>query len=328
MPKNIIYSPLLDSKILQLLRERALKADPDAKLEHIPTNEIQEIIGAIPDDYYNHVLTKGPFLFDSIIGDSNSGKEFQSFKEKNNFSLDIPTPPPSDDFIIFLTAAAVMEFITVWPARNDAKKSEYTIPIEKSFSGKEINVDGFYLDNMEIGVAMIDEEQRAVKARIRLDDDFSVEFCDLSLFKNPENMRNDEADFATLMLSFDAEIQNIYHYKKHYMKCPCVDVLEKVKNHLRGLCYKNVDEIAPDPKLDVVVIDSSETLGKLKLSEKGMEARVETVATAHMLFTASAHSHDNYPPPLIIEKGLVLRLYYKEAVVFVAYVPQENFKTV
>jgi len=40
---------------------------------------------------------------------------------------------------------------------------------------------------------------------------------------------------------------------------PCVDVTEKVTDHLTGLCYENKNKTVPKPHLDKIVITGSET---------------------------------------------------------------------
>ena len=324
MKKNIIYSPLLDIEIMRLLLDYVKEYDQKANLEFKSSSPLQDILKDIPIDLYQSVqdLKGEPFLFESIIGDHSSKKLFDAFRERNNFSLNIPLPPKPFENTIFVTAAAIMEFIQTWPGFCRSKKQNYNIVKEDSFSGTEIEVAGFCLHNVNVAIKTGTQSTETVSATLELGNNFSLNFCDLSAFENGKSLRDEKADFATLLNLID--VKTISSHKKSYLYCPCIEVSENVKNHLKGLSYKNT---VLNPFLEKVEITFSETFGKLKLSEKGVEMRVETVASARMVFSARA-TQETTPPPLVIKNGLVLRLYHDETLIFIAYIPQENFQII
>ena len=91
-----------------------------------------------------------------------------------------------------------------------------------------------------------------------------------------------------------------------------------ISNHLAGINWNSNDSLYQ------VHVESSEALTKLKLNEKGVEARAETVAISRMVLGYSANSRPR-AYSLIIKHGLVVDIRYKNKPIFVAYVPQERF---
>lgn len=327
MSNAIIYSPFLDWTILKELKEYAKKYSKDPSFTLTGKTDLHKTLAALSPTLYDGVpRNAGPFQADSIVGDHTAQPLFEAFIKKNDFSLEIPIPPEPKDIgpairTIFISSAAIMSLVTKWPSVYGAEKKKYEIDRKDSFSGTAISVNGFHLSKIQIGVVADTE----VSAIIDLENGFEVRIFDITAFEDGENLlRTKRVDFNSLMQLKEKNIVYPYDARKGYLYCPSVDAQCHVHNHLAGIVLKN-NQFNGGADVQEIIIDNSELLGKLELSEWGIKAKVEVVAASGVLFGVSASSFKR-TYVLRVQHGLVVKILYRGKELFIAYVPQELFK--
>ena len=248
------------------------------------------------------------FFFDKIVADESRKNLLNDFWIRNKMQIEKPFIPPSTLREIPFVAAAVMNLKTKWPEKHGAGKWEYEIKPEDSHSQTPLNIKGYWLSKVPIAL----EEDKEVSACIDLGEDFSIRLSDINAFGK-------ECEFENELSLYSKVVNKRFSYfEKGPLIAPCIEEEKIVKNHLAGL-YWSCDE-----GIYHVRINSSEALTKLKLNEKGVEARAETKADCDILITSCVSHERSYSLKII--NGLVIDIRYKNQTIFVAYIPQEYFQ--
>lgn len=314
--KTIMYCPLNDGHIISEIQNFSQKKFVETvknfekeygKVQLEGTNDLQKMICKLP---VVPVTSSPIFSFDKIAVDDEHKEQLDTFWEKNKMELDKPKIPPSSERELHFVVAALMKLKTKWAPIHKADETTYTIDAEDAYNNEELNIKGY--DLSKVGIALKDDKE--VSAYINLGNDISIRLSDLTAFGSKDLHIEDERGLYNLITT-----NNMQYYQKGTLIAPCIEETLTVANHLQGINWMSKDELYQ------VHIESSEALTKLKLSEKGVEARAETVAVARMVYTCMASRERSYY--LTITHGLVVDIRYRKQSIFVAYVPQERFIT-
>ena len=272
------------------------------------TNDFQKLICSLPVIQINpsNILS-----FDKVVVDYDHREMLDEFWKKNKMQLQKPVVQESTEREIFLVAVALMELKAMWNAKHNATKHLYDISAIDSYNEKILNIAGYMLG--KVNIALKDDIE--VSARIDLGDDITITLSDVTAFGKKNLHINDQKSLYKLVTANDMQ-----YYQKGTLIAPCIEEELLISNHLQGINWQSEDTLYQ------VHVESSEALTKLKLNEKGVEARAETFASTRMLLGASA-SHHQRSYSLTIKHGLVVDIRYRNQSIFVAYVPQERFIT-
>lgn len=313
--KTIMYCPLNDGHIVseiqkfsqQTFEKRVQGFRAQYGIVSLQgTNDFQRLICKLPAI---RIQPSDILLFDKVVADYDNKKKLDDFWEKNEMQLQKPTIKKSTSSNIYLAVAALMQLKASWDKKHYAKKQEYSINAAESHNHKEQNIRGYHLS--KVGIALRNDVE--VSASIDLDHDVSIRISDLTLFGSKKFNILDEKDLYQLVTTSTVEYD---HEGK--LLAPCIEEKFIVTDHLRKMGWASKDALYK------VNVESSEALTKLKLNEKGVEARAETYASARMLVGCSKHDIRRFYQ-LTIKHGLVIDIRYRNQTIFVAYVPQERF---
>lgn len=271
-------------------------------------NAFQKIICNLPviDIQNSDIL-----LFDKVVADYDHLRRLDIFWEKNKMELQKPVVQESTERELYFVVAALMQLKAHWDKSNHAEKHEYDISAEDSHTNKKLNIKGYRLKNVDLAV---DRNSNEVSVLIDLGHDIDIRLSDIIAFGPKDLKILDENHLYDLISSTKLN----YYVSDGRLIAPCIEETMMVSNHLAGINWNSNDSLYQ------VHVESSEALTKLKLNEKGVEARAETVAISRMVLGCSANSRPR-AYSLTIKHGLVVDIRYKNKPIFVAYVPQERF---
>lgn len=316
--KTIMYCPLNDGYIISLIQTFIREKFYDVMGYHLPDknvkldgdNEFQKLICDLPVTQVQSEKLK----FDTVVADYETANLLNKFWLEHKMELEKPTIPKSSEDVFFFVVAALMQLKTTWPGKHKAKTSKYEISADKSYSGDVLFIKGYRLSKVEIATSKHNGNE--VSAKVWLDDNISITLSDLTAFGEPKEvvkkMKDEESLYEIIKET------SMSHFHAGILVAPCIDEKFMASNHLEGINWQSED------KQHSARIDGSETLTKLKLSEKGVEVRAETVAVGRMVLGCSASSRPR-TYHLNIEHGLVVDIRYDDELIFVAFVPQEKF---
>lgn len=315
-----MYCPLNDGHIVRKIHEFAQKTFEE-KVENFRneygtiqlkgTNEFQKIICNLPviDIQNSDIL-----VFDKEIVDYENQHRLDEFWKKHQMELEKPTVPKSTDRKIYFAVVALMQLKAFWNKKHKAEKHEYVIPAKEVHIQRNLKIRGYRLNDVRIALGKNSNE---ISAYIDLGGDINIRLSDLTAFGDKKKLDiHNEKCLYELVVSTDIK----YCYNGTLI-APCVGERMTVPDHLKSIGWESKDFLYQ------VNVESSKALTKLKLNEKGVEARAETIANVSMLIGCSLH---NIPKTyrLIITHGLVVDIRYKNQPIFIAYIPQKNFQTV
>lgn len=317
---TIMYCPLNDGHVVAQIQKFAQEIFesrvPDfkqrfgcVKLEG--TNDFQNLICTLP---VIDVIPSSILAVDKIAVDYDHKTLLDEFWKKNQMELQQPSIPKSTDRELFFVVAALMQLKAFWDKEHKAKKDAYVICEENSYTGKKLPVKGYQLKNVSLALHGDDP----VSARIDLDDEISIRLSDITAFGPKDLVIQDEKHLHDLITT-----TKLSYFYEGILVAPCIEEDLTVKNHLQGLNWKSKTSNVISDWYQIYV-ESSEALTKLKLNEKGVEARAETVAVSRMVFGCSASSVPRLHR-LTITHGLVVDIRYYDHPIFVSYIPQERF---
>ncbi len=321
----MIYSPFIDYLLLGEFLKKGRKIDPKAEFNFSGTTHWQDLINTYD---YSRVPEKTLiFSRDSTIGTHAEHSDIEKFKKKNNFSMPTPVPRKQNDSrVLECLALAVMELITKWPAKHNAEKKNYLIEPADSKSKKELAVSGYCLSKALMAVKK-EKTEKAVSARIFLEDDFWIQLADVSAYASSAS------DFESLVrepheLYSIVKGKPLHHGWKGHVDAPCINESYDISDHLKGITYtaKHPHDYHGNRPLEEIRIIGSGARAKLKLSEWGVEARAEGYAIGHMKLVASASGRREPYYPLVITHGLIASIWHVDTPIFLAYIPQEKFE--
>lgn len=323
---TIMYCPLNDGHIVRLIQDfseekfeeifRMMNENfPYGKIRLKGSNSFQELICTLPATL---VKNSEIFCFDTVVADKRHEYLLRDFWKKHAMELDLPTVPYSTDKDLYFVAAALMHLKTFWKKEYKAEKRDYIISADKSFSHEDLRIRGFGLENVRLSVGHDFKEESAL---IWLGEDVSVEndklnirLTDLHALRDYETIVDEKTLYEAIQKT------EFYYHHRGGLLAPCVEEKLVIGNHLKDMCWVSKDGFY---RVDIV---DSQALTKLKLNEKGVETRAETVARSRVLFTASRHDVEK-SFCLKIEHGLVVDIRYENKTIFVGYIPQEKFQT-
>lgn len=316
MKRTIMYCPLNDGHIIREIQDFSQKIF-EQKVERFTekygivkvqgTNDFQKLICTLPAiDIANSDI----LLFDKVVADYEHRRLLDAFWKKNQMELQKPDVPKSTDRDLYFVVVALMQLKVDWDKRHSAKKDTYTIDSKESYSKRDLEIKGYRLKGVPIAVNADDEE---VSVCIDLGNHVDIRLSDISAFGSKNLKISHEKHLYDIISSVD---MRYYHHGS--LLAPCVEEKMFMQDHLKDIQWISNDFLYQ------VHVENSEALTKLKLSEKGVEARAETYATTRMLIGCSAR---NMPRSyhLTITHGLVVDIRYKKQSIFVAYVPQDRF---
>lgn len=315
--KTIMYCPLNDghiiSEIQNFSQKRFVETVKDfekdyGKIKLEGTNDLQKMICKLP---VVPVTSSRIFSFAKIAVDDENKEQLDTFWETNKMELDKPEIPPSSERELYFVVAALMKLKTKWAPIHKAEETTYTIDAEDSFNKEELDIKGY--DLSKVGIALKDDKE--VSAYIDLGNNISIRLSDLTAFGSKDLHIKDEKSLYELIMN-----NNMQYYQKGTLIAPCIEEKLMITNHLKGINWQSED------RLYQVHVESSEALTKLKLNEKGVEARAETCASVRLLVACSATNRPR-SYSLTIKHGLVVDIRYRNQSIFVAYIPQERFIT-
>lgn len=320
---TIMYCPLNDGHVVSEIQKFAqatfVSKVPDFRAQYGDvvlegTNELQDLVCSLPlIDVDNSDL----FYFDKIAVDYEHRERLDAFWKKNSMELQKPSIPESTDRELYFVVAALMQLKAFWDRDHKAKKDPYVIAARDSYTGKSLPISGYRLKN--VALALDTHHTDAVSASIDLDDTLSIRLSDITAFGPKDLFVRDEKHLYELVAH-----TNLSYFYDGTLLAPCVEETLMVKNHLQGMHWLSKDQRDHSQGLYQVHVESSEALTKLKLSEKGVEARAETVAISRMILGCSASAvPKSYL--LTITHGLVVDIRYGKESIFVAYIPQQQF---
>lgn len=315
--KTIMYCPLNDGHIIKEIQDLAQKIFEEKvngfTFQHgtitlAGESPFQEMICNLP---VVDIANSDILLFDKVVADYDHKHLLDYFWKKNTMELSKPSVQKSTAREIFFVVAALMQLKSTWNVKHRAKKYDYNILASDSETQKELRIKGYSLQSVDIAL----KDNSEVSASIYLGNDITLQLSDLTAFGgNNLNIRNEHHLYELVSST------TMYYFHTGSLFAPCIEEKCMVENHLEGISWSSYHQLYK------VSIQSSEALTKLKLNEKGVEARAETVAHARMLYTSSVC---NMPKVyrLVITHGLVVDIRYKNQSIFVAYIPQKKFIT-
>lgn len=313
--KTIMYCPLNDGHIVSEIqnfsqktfeeRVRNFRQYGPVTLEG-PT-EFQKLICSLPVID----IEQSPILyFDKVVADEDNKKKLDVFWEKNKMELDKPEIPPSSAQELSFVVAAIMQLKAKWDKEHDAKKHSYSINEKDAYTKQKLDIKGYQLQKVDIAL----KDDGEVSARIDLGNNVSIRLSDLTAYGDKDLCIANEYDLYRLITETDMR-----YFAKGTLVAPCIEEQYKVPNHLRNIHWSSSDGLYR------VCIEKSDALTKLKLSEKGVEARAETVAVSRMLLGCAVRHERHFR--LTIKHGLVVDIRYRDKPIFMASIPQERFIT-
>ncbi len=315
--KTIMYCPLNDGHVISEIKKFAQETFEE-KIQGFRTtygtvglegtNAFQELICMLP---VIGIQSSNILLFDKVVADYEHSRRLDAFWEKNKMELQKPNVQKSTERDLYFVVAALMQLKAHWDKRHRAEKYEYDISAEDSYIKKKLNIKGYRLKNVELAV---DKDFNELSVIVRLGHDIDIRLSDITAFGDRNLKISDEKHLYDLVTSTKLK----YYVPNARLIAPCIEETLMVSNHLQGINWKSKDSLYQ------VHVESSEALTKLKLNEKGVEARAETVAVSRMRLGCCASS---IPKTycLVIKHGLVVDIRYKKESIFLAYVPQERF---
>jgi hypothetical protein len=310
-----MYCPLNDGHIIGVIEQFAQETfehripgfqNVYGTLELQGTNDFQKLICRLP---VIHVEKSDILLFDKVVADYEHEHRLAIFWEKNQMELQKPSIPKSTDRELFFVVAALMQLKAFWDESHKAEKRPYTISAADSYLNKDLRIQGYYLKNVRIAL----KDDCEVSVEMNLGHDITIRLSDITVFGAKDLIIHDEKHLYELITNMD-----LHYNHDGSLIAPCIEEKLMIPNHLKGICWMSQDELYQ------VHVERSEALTKLKLNEKGVEARAETVATSRILIGCSA-SNMRRSYQLIITHGLVVDIRCHGQPIFVAYVPQERF---
>jgi hypothetical protein len=320
---TIMYCPLNDGHIVSEIQKfaQATFADkiPDFRalygnVQLEGTNEFQNLICTLP---VIDVISSSILAVDTIAVDYHHKDLLDDFWKKNHMELEKPIIPQSTDRELFFVVAALMQLKAFWDKNYKAKKDPYVIASDDSYTGETLPIDGYRLK--EVFLALDTHHTGAVSASIDLDQEITLRLSDITAFGPKDLFVRDEKHLYDLITH-----TKLSYFYEGTLVAPCIEESLMVKNHLQGMHWLSKNPSDYTQGLYQVQVESSEALTKLKLNEKGVEARAETVAVGRMVFGCSANALPR-SYLLTITHGLVVDIRYHNQSIFVAYVPQERF---
>ena len=319
MKKTIMYCPLNDGHVIAEIQKFAQETFEERvsgfegeygtiALEGI--NAFQKLICTLPViDLPNSDI----LFFDKVVADYDHKHRLDDFWDKNKMELQKPVVQESTERDIFFVVAALMQLKAHWDKKHRAETYAYDIPAEDSHTKQKLKIKGYQLKGVELAV---DHDFNEVSVLIRLGHDIDIRLSDITAFSSKDLKIFDEKHLYDLISSTELR----YYVTDGRLIAPCIEETMMVSNHLKGINWNSNDSLYQ------VHVESSEALTKLKLNEKGVEARAETIAISRMVLGCCASSMPR-SYSLIIKHGLVVDIRYKNQPIFVAYVPQEKFIT-
>jgi len=316
MKKTIMYCPLNDGHIISEIKNFAQQTFEEnvggframyGKVALKGTNPFQELICTLP----TIDITKSDILlFDKVVADYEHKRYLDLFWEKNKMELEKPSVSKSTVRDLYFVVAALMQLKADWAEQYSAKEDEYSIDAKDSYSRENLDIKGYRLKGVHIAVNTNDDE---VSVCIDLGSNVDIRLSDITAFGSKDLKISNEKHLYDIVSGIDMR-----YFHTGSLLAPCIEERMVVKDHLKAIHWTSEDSLYQ------VHVENSEALTKLKLNEKGVEARAETVATTRMVLGCSA---SNMPRSyrLIITHGLVVDIRYKKQSIFVAYVPQERF---
>ncbi len=313
--QTIMYCPLNDGHIIKEIQNFAQKIfeeKVDGFKQKYGTIKLEgetpfhEMICNLPA---MDIVNSDILLFDKVVADYDHKHLLDQFWGKNKMELDKPSVHKSTEREIFFVVAALMNLKATWDIKHRAEKNDYRILASDSKTQKELRIKGYSLKNVAIAL----KDNSEVSVSIDLGNDITLQLSDLTAFGSKNLEISDEHHLYELVTSTDMR-----YFETGLLFAPCIEEKCRVENHLGGICWSS------DDLLYQAYIQSSEALTKLKLNEKGVEARAETVAHTRLVLGCSVGNMSR-TYRLVITHGLVVDISYKNQSIFVAYVPQEKF---
>lgn len=271
------------------------------------TNDFQNLICTLPAiDISNSDI----LLFDKVAADYDNKNLLDEFWEKHQMQLQKPSVSKSTDREIFFVVAALMQLKAFWDPQHAARIYYYNIYAADSYANEDMAIKGFLLGNVRVA---LNKHFEAVSVIVDLGQDITIRLSDHTVFGNRYLEIHDEKQLYEMITA-----TQMNYFADGSLLAPCIEEIMMVENHLQGINWISNDSLYQ------VHVESSEALTKLKLNEKGVEARAETVAKSKMLIGASMHDMPK-TYQLKIVHGLIVDIRHKDQSLFVVYVPQERF---
>jgi len=269
------------------------------------TNPFQDLICALPA---LDVATSDILVFDKVVADYEHSDRLTAFWEKYQMQSSKPSIlPPTPRKLVFVVAA-LMQLNAFWDKRHKAQKYTYTIPAVDAYTKEKLPIKGFRLQDVLIA---LDKNGSAVSVIIDLGHGIDIRLSDLTAF-GPKDLKIRDAQHLYELITATK-----MNYSTHgTLIAPCIEEELTIPNHLQNINWESPDHLCQ------VNIDSSEALTKLKLNEKGVEVRAETVAVLSLKIASRVTAR---PKELTITNGLAVDIRYHDTSIFVGCIPQERF---
>lgn len=313
--ETIMYCSLNDGHINKEINNFAQEAFEDmieefhekyGTVELQGTNDFQNIICKLPAI---HVAPSAILKFDKVIADFDTQHRLTDFWEEHQMESEKPSIPVSTSKELFFVVAALMQLKATWKKEHKAENYNYDISARDAYSHEKLGIKGYHLRDVTLSL----NDDVAVSAHVDLGNGINIRLSDVTAFGGKDLKIFSEHHLYELIAN-----SNLLYHHTGSLLAPCIEEKVVIKDHLKDINWKSNDNLYQ------VIVQSSEALTKLKLNEKGVEARAETVTRTRMLMTSALRDTPKYYQ-LIIKHGLVVDIRYRNTSIFVAYVPQERF---